>query len=298
MKVILFLICFSVFFLTDIGSVYAQQKIDSMTDKNKKLHQKQAEQDQTYQAILYFPLLLEEKYELTGPQFQQAIDRFYETKQARQAFLSTLATDPEIGSVKSEMNEHGEEVRFLPTSLLFRLCQFDQERLNLFFENNLFLGKDAFEKPEQKQTNNRDPYLGNAFSRAEVSKGARSMEQEKDKFANDVSVNRRSPIVQSMLQNDNYAFIHPDHQWPVFADLSLYGQGAGDYELNRERYIISMLALLSAYPDMKDRLNAKYMEWVLNPKYWGMLYDYAMDTYSVYDQQLLKRQLGYNEITQ
>lgn len=281
-----------------MGSVYAQERSGSKSDKNKKLHQKQAEQDEPYQSILYFPLLLEENYEATGTNFKQAIDRFYETKQSRQAFLNTLSTDPEIGSVKSEVNEHGEEVGFLPTSVLYRLCQFDQERLQLFFDNNLFLGKDAFNRPEQKQVSNNTPYLGNTYSKAEVAKGARSMEQEKDKLANDVAVNRRSPIIQSMLQNDNYAFIHPEHQWPVFADLTLYGQGAGDYELNRERYIISMLALLSAYPDAKDRLNSKYIEWLLNPKYWNMLYDYAMDNYSVYDQQLLKRQLGYNEINQ
>jgi len=261
MKIKLFFTIFTFMYLFTTGAynAFAQTSMQKASNNSgsaldakeqKKKAALEAEQMVNLRkASIYFPLLLQEDFSETSAAFQQAIDKFYATKTTRQAFLRTMIDDERFSGIKYEVNESGDTICFFDYNNISQLIK-QPDLMRAFFDNHVFLGADGIEEENQTKTA-EEPLLNlsSAYSLELARKNAKSLDAQSDEQkAKSIENNPKSKIVQSQIEFKNYAFFDEQFAFPVFADKSLFVETAGDYQKNLNRFILSTLAFISAYP--------------------------------------------------
>jgi hypothetical protein len=249
---------------------------DEQKEKQKIKQQMENERlkDNPYVAEIYFPLLLLNSYDETGDSFQNAIDRFFDTRAERQGYLRSAEATEKFEVKVDDSNPNLPTVFFPILNILPRL-QKDSLTLKAMLDNYVFLGRDAFIKEEKEKDEIKPYYMGAQQSKAALAADAKKVSSDKDENKT-VRNNRKSPIIAMQLQNNNYAVWDESLGIPIFADQSLYAYTAGDYQLNLSRFILSFFAFMAAYPDYAEKIPEKFKHMLFNAQ-WRELYSFMID---------------------
>lgn len=306
MKIKLFITIFTFMYLFTTGASHAFAQISMQEASNntstgldakeqKKKAALEAEQGANQRkASIYFPLLLQDDFSETSAAFQQAIDKYYATKTARQAFLRTLIDDERFTGIKYEVNESGDTTCFFDYNNISQLIK-QPDLMRAFFENHVFLGADGLEEETQAKTE-EEPLvnLNSTYNLELARKNAKAIAVQSDEQkAKAIENNPKSKIVQSQIEYKNYAFFDEQFAFPVFADKSLFVETAGDYQKNLNRFILSTLAFISAYPSHPV---AESISDMLYNRNWSGLYAKISALQQGIDENTFAKYLKVNQI--
>jgi hypothetical protein len=257
-------------------------------EKKKKIIEQSGVQVNQHQTRLFFPMVVTSSINESMTEFTSAANRFYETHEIRQKYLSWFNENyPEAGVYLSmeksaipgtetaitiyRVNSAFIKAILSDTSLSTK-GKFPAIIDSLMFRD-VFLGADlasdiTTKKITKEEEDARTMARLTAQTKPQLDRaGAKSIEGDRSREGKEMK-----EVFLAKARNRDAIFIDYDTKSPVFLEADLLADGTGDVEDIIYEFAFRWMIFANAYPELYKQISPKVKDYIYNNNWQGLYY--------------------------